>query len=90
MTQTDRSAQLATPGSILDTLRRAAVALMPARHCDGDVAWVEVTETLRYHGPTTDAELAALTPGKLAKMATQSLDAAAAEWAAEKAQDATR
>lgn len=83
MNATERSEQLNTPGSTLDTLRRDAVSLMPARHIDGDAAWVEVTETLRYHGPTTAAELAALTPEKLAKMATKSLDAAAAEWAAE-------
>ena len=86
-TRTDRSEQLNTTGSALDTLRRAAIALIPARHLGGDAAWVEVTETLRYHGPTTAAELAALTPEKLARMATESLDEAAAEFEAEKAQD---
>ena len=79
MTQIERSAQLATKGSTLDVLRAAACALMPARHCNGDVAYVEITETLRYHGPTSAAQLRAMTPAKLAKIATASLDAAAAE-----------
>lgn len=78
MNATERSEQLNTPGSAIDTLRREAVALMPSRHIDGDAAWVEVTETLRY-----DAEATRLTPAQLAQRATKSLDAAAAEWAAE-------
>jgi len=81
-TTTERSEQLSITGSALDTLRREAVALMPARLCATDAAWVEVTETLRY-----DDGASSLTPAALARRATASLDAAAAEWAAEQQRD---
>ena len=60
-------------------LRSEALALIPARHADGDVAWVEMTETLR-HDQTTHT----LTPAKIAQVVTQSLDQAAYEWELER------
>jgi len=82
MTTTERSEQLSITGSALDTLRREAVALMPAPLCATDAAWVEVTETLRHNDDARN-----LTPAQLAQHATESLDAAAAEWAAEQQRD---
>lgn len=64
-------------------VRRAdALALIPQRHCSGDVAYVEATETLVRH-----ADARSLTAGRLADRITESLDAAAAEWAAEQQRD---
>lgn len=57
-------------------VRRAdALALIPQRHCNGDVAYVEATEML-----VNDADARSLTAGRLADRITASLDAAAAEW----------
>lgn len=62
-----------------ENLIRDAVSLVPSRHRNGDVAWVEAAETLRYH-----PEARALEPEELAKRVTESLDEAAEEWEAEK------
>ena len=53
----------------LIALRAEALALIPARHLDGDVAYVEITETLRH-----DSSTHACTPRQLAQIVTQSLD----------------
>lgn len=78
----DATEQLSIHGSTLDTLRSEAVALVPARHWDGDVAWVETTEQLTY-----SASARSLTPAQLAKAVTESLDEAATDWAVEVARD---
>ena len=66
----------------LQSLRADALALIPARHLGGDAAYVETTETL-----CQDAAARRLTPEQLAARVTESLDAAAAEWAAERARE---
>jgi hypothetical protein len=63
-----------TPDSKLDILRREAMELIPSRHADGDAAWVHITEGLSRGLYSAD-----LSPAELARLATESLDAALAE-----------
>ena len=67
----------------LATLRSNALALIPARHLGGDVAYVETTETL-----CQDADARTLSPEALAARVTESLDNSAANWAAEQEMEA--
>lgn len=61
--------------------RDEAVRRQPARHANGDVAYVEATETLLI-----DSDARSLSSTLLAQRVTESLDASAAEFAAESRQ----